>query len=252
MLAKNKYDFRKGKERVEEILKNDCVVEEKNMIPNDENFTFNNSYRSWITSIFVDIRNSTDLCINKDSVVISKVFRSFTSEVIEILNDGDDFMKEIGIRGDCVYGIYSTPFKENIMEVVNKAFYVNTFMKMLNRLLERQKMPNIKVGIGIATSNDLIVKAGRKNTGINSKIWIGKAVPLASKYSSLGNKNGNKPLIFSSLCYHNFIEELEKIDKNENPKSWFELKYDEYDDYYYTADIVKSEFDKWISDGMRT
>ena len=66
MLAKNKYDFRKGKERVEEILKNDCVVEEKNMIPNDENFTFNNSYRSWITSIFVDIRNSTDLCINKE------------------------------------------------------------------------------------------------------------------------------------------------------------------------------------------
>ena len=47
---------------------------------------------------------------------------------------------------------------------------------MLNKLFSKKGFPNIKVGIGVGIGEDLIVKAGKKGTGINDRIWIGKAV----------------------------------------------------------------------------
>ena len=52
------YDYRKGKERIEEILDNELTVVDQNMLPKDESFTFCNGYYSRVTGIFVDIRDS--------------------------------------------------------------------------------------------------------------------------------------------------------------------------------------------------
>ena len=46
---------------------------------------------------------------------------------------------------------------------------------MLNKLLDKRNLPNIKAGIGLADKN-LAVKAGRKSSGINDFVWIGKTV----------------------------------------------------------------------------
>lgn len=104
------YDYETGKKRIEDILDNDLEVIEQEKLPKDENFTFDNAYYSWVSAIFVDIRNSTDLFNNEDKEDVSKIIRAFTSEVIEILRN-DDYIREIGIRGDCVYAIYTSPKK---------------------------------------------------------------------------------------------------------------------------------------------
>ena len=127
---------------------------------------------------------------------VSKMIRAFTSEIIEILRN-DDNLREIGIRGDCVYGIYTTPQKSDVLELAYKTFYINTYMKMLNKLLQERSLPEIKVGIGMSTAQELVIKAGRKDVGINSKVWIGKAVTRASKFSSIGNKEGHSVLVYS-------------------------------------------------------
>ena len=49
-------------------------------------------------------------------------------------------------------------------------------MKMLNKLLGQNGYPTIQAGIGLGCSQDLIIRAGQSGTGINDKIWIGKAV----------------------------------------------------------------------------
>ena len=138
---------------------------------------------------------------------LAKVFRSFASEIIEILRD-DDNLREIGIRGDCVYAVYTTPNKSDELEIAIKAFYINTFMRMLNKLLKDRDLPEIKVGIGQSTAQELVVKAGRKGVGINSKIWIGKAVTRACHYADYGGKNGNPSLVFAKESYDCFIEGL--------------------------------------------
>ena len=83
-----------------------------------------------------------------------------------------------------MYAIYTTPSKDDIYELAYKTFCVNTYMKMLNKLLFNRSLPEINVGIGMSTAQELVVKAGRKDVGINSKVWIGKAVARASNFSA--------------------------------------------------------------------
>lgn len=244
------YDYKKGKERIENILDNELKVIEQSAVPTDTAFTFSNGYYSWVSAIFVDIRDSSTLFADEDKEKVSKVIRSFTSEIIEILRN-DDNLREIGIRGDCVYGIYTTPQKSDILEVANKTFYINTYMKMLNKLLQERSLPEIKVGIGMSTAQELVVKAGRKDVGINSKVWIGKAVTRASNFSSMGNKDDNAALVYSSCSYSNFIDGLQKRNPDEDVKGWFTYHSDEGDGAYYTANIVKTGFDRWITNGMK-
>ena len=65
------------------------------------------------------MRDSTELCADEDKEKLAKVFRSFSSEIIEILRD-DDNLREIGIRGDCVYAVYTSPLKTDIYECADK------------------------------------------------------------------------------------------------------------------------------------
>lgn len=239
----SEYDYKQGKNRVESILDNYMEIEEKDKLPSDDNFTFENGYLSWVTAIFVDIRDSTSLFSNNDEPT-AKLIRAFTSEIIEILRV-DNNLREIGIRGDCVYAIYTTPTKPDILECANKTFYVNTFINMFNKLIENRGGNKIRVGIGMATDKELVIKAGRKNVSINNKVWIGKAVTIASKLSSYGDKDGYPRLMHSNSSFINFIEELEK--QNPNARNWF--------DYTsnlnaYRANIIISGFNTWIENGF--
>ena len=244
------YDYKKGKERIEEILDNKLEIIEVNKIPKDDSFTFSNGYYGWVTGIFVDIRDSSTLFADENKEKVAKIIRSFTSEIIEILRD-DDNLREIGIRGDCVYAIYTTPQKVDIYELAEKTFYINTYMRMLNELLKKRSLPQIKAGIGMSSAQELVVKAGRKDVGINSKVWIGEAITKASNLSSIGNKNGNSALVYSYYSYINFIEKLEKDNSSKNSKNWFTYHSDEKNGVYYTADIIIGSFNKWISNGMK-
>lgn len=243
------YDYKAGKKRVKEILNNKLEIIEQGSVPADNNFTFNNGYYSWVTGIFVDIRESSELFSNEDKEKVSKIIRSFTSEIIEILRS-DDNLREIGIRGDCVYGVYTTPYISDILEKADKTFWINTYLKMLSELLNEKNYPTIKAGIGMSTAQELVVKAGRKDTGINNKVWIGDAVAKAANLSSLANKNGLDPIAFSKLSYNNFIDELVKQD-GEKARGWFNQRHDDRIGDYYDANIIKTNFDSWIKNGMK-
>lgn len=247
------YDYKEGKKRIEEILDNDVDVNEKDKLPDDNKFTFSNSYYSWVTAIFVDIRESSKLFAEGNKKEVSKIIRSFTSEIIEILrkdDNNDNNLREIGIRGDCVYAVYTTPCNKDIYESYQKTVYINTFIKMLNKLLSKYSLTKIKVGIGMSTAKELVVKAGRDGVGINSKVWIGKAVSRASNLSSLGNKDDNNPLVYSKMSYINFIEKAKKNNGEEFENNFNKLN-DNENEEYYTANIVKINFNDWIESGMK-
>lgn len=242
------YNYRDGKDRVKNILNSNLQVIQKNTVPCEDDFTFENAYKCWVTSIFVDIRNSTDLFAEQNQTMVAKIIKSFSSEVIEILRDSK-YCEEIGIRGDCVYAIYSSPLTNDVYDVANKAFWVNTLLRMLNKLFDEKQYLNIKAGIGISSDQELIVKAGRKGVGINSKVWIGNAVTKASKLSSLSNKNSIGPIAMSSCTYNNIIEILKN--KNSDAETWFTETYDRDYGTYYHGSVIITDFDKWIDGGMK-
>ena len=240
------YDYKQGKNRVEAILDNYMEIQEKDRLPAGDSFTFENGYLSWITAIFVDLRDSTTI-FSKSDEATAKLIRAFTSEVIEILRN-DENLREIGIRGDCVYAIYTTPTPNDIMECADKTFYINTFIEMLNQMLIQRNMQKIRVGIGMASDKELVIKTGRKNVSINDKVWIGKAVTIASKLSGLGDKNNNFRLAYSNTSFINFIKILEKKNSSKNTRGWFSEKtLSELNIKYYQAGIIKTEFNNWIN-----
>ncbi len=242
------YDYKTGKARVEEILNNRTEVIEQDSIPKDDQYTYENAYNGWVSAIFVDIRDSTTLFQNADKVIVSKVIRCFTSEIIDILNS-DPNIREIGIRGDCVYAIYTTPKKIDIYEVAEKTLYVNSYIHALNKLLSNKRFPAINAGIGMSTAKELVVKAGRKGSGINNLVWIGDAVTTASKLSSIANKDNLGSILFSKTSYDNFIGILKS--NRPDATTWFTEESWSLYGPYYSADLIIMEFEDWIDAGMQ-
>jgi class 3 adenylate cyclase len=247
------YDYRERKEKVEEILDNTDAVNEVSQFPNNDGFTYTNGYKAYAGAIFVDLRDSTSLFTNRNDVEIARVVRGFTSEIIEMLRSGTEGkeLKEIGIRGDCVFAVYSAPKQSDTYEIANRAFHINTYMKMLNKLLADRKLPEIKAGIGLSLSKTLAVKAGRKNSGINNLVWIGESVATAAKLSDLGNKEGVDPIVMSKLFYDNMIDLQVEKNPGTDPKSWYTSAKDEKFGDYYHGNVIKTKFDNWVTSGMK-
>lgn len=239
------YDYKQGKISMEEILNNSTSIEEKILPKDDSNFTYGNGIKSWIGSIFVDIIGSTQLIKNNNEVVVSKILRAFTSEIINIMN-GSDNVREIGVRGDCVYGVFITPTKEEVYALADISFDINTLINMLNKLLTKKNFPTINVGIGVAIGEDLIIKAGKKGTGINDKIWIGNAVVDACNLANKAGRNGLNNIGFTSITYENFIEQLEKRNQGNPVRSWFNK--DNYGNYF--GNLIDINFNDWINQNL--
>ena len=99
------YDFIDGNQRIKNILDLSMTEEKRKDIPSIGSMTYDRYVTTNISAIFVDIRNSTKLFADKDRDMVSRIIKSFVSEIIHILEPDSG---DIGIRGDCVYAIYST------------------------------------------------------------------------------------------------------------------------------------------------
>ena len=244
------YNYRNSKANITNILKSKTPIEQKNTIPADNEFTYENGIEAYVSAIFIDIKSSSELFATRDEK-LARLLRAFTSEIITIFQESNTY-RQIGIRGDCVYGIYSTPKKEDVVEVFDIAILTNTFMKMFNKLLQENHYTSIGAGIGLGCDKELIIKAGRSGTGINDKIWIGEAVVDASNLSSIAKRYGFENIAMSSCFYNNIIGTKKK--QNSKYAEWIK-KVHENNDYFngafYQCNIVRTDFDKWIDGGMK-
>lgn len=247
------YNYKNSKSNIINILKSSTKIEESNTIPKaDESFTYDNGIFAWTGAIFIDIVDSSELLDKKDEK-LARLMRAFTSEIITILQDFDNY-RQIGIRGDCVYAIYSVPQQDDIVEMFRIAYKLNTFMKMFNKIIESYGYSKISAGIGLGCDKDLIIKVGRSGTGINDKIWIGNAIIDACNYASEGNRNGIEPIVLSKVVYSKIIEILKK--ENPNYETWIHSKkkntyYDSHTVEFYHCNIIQTDFDNWINNGMK-
>lgn len=80
---------------------------------------------------------------------LAKLYRAYISEMAAIMN-GNVQAREINIVGDCVWGVFNTPFKSNIDDVFLTA-QANSLVNVLNYKLSKAGYNTpIKVGIGMA------------------------------------------------------------------------------------------------------
>ena len=243
------YEYEKSKETVESILSSPTKIVKKEKIPaSDSDFTYENGIKSWVGALFVDIVDSSKLfeTANEDT---ARIIRSFCSEIISILKDDENY-REIGIRGDCVYCIYTAPSQQDLVKIFRHAYRINSFMNMLNKLLEKHGFTTIQAGIGLGCDQDLIIKAGQSGSGINDKVWIGQAVVDAAHLSGKANRDGISAIAMSPLFYNNVNELL--CEANPKYKTWIkEYRLDYYGSIdFYHCDIVETNFEEWIEENI--
>jgi hypothetical protein len=239
------YNYKEGKQRIIDILDSKTQIQEKDIIPSNESeFTYENGIKTWVGSLFVDIRDSSSYFKDNKSEIVARVMRAFCSEIISILSANSNY-RQIGIRGDCVYAIYTASKKSNLKSILEDAITINTFQKMFQKILSQKNMPTFDIGIGMGASEDLIIKAGKKGTGISDNIWIGDSVVNASKLSSIGNKDGFSVLVLDSTFYSN-------IKGFEDYKNYFNEKYSKLiGENVYHDDVWWKDPKEWIDGGMK-
>ena len=248
MVGTMKYDYKKGKTRIDKILQEHVESNIVKVIPENEKMMDSVYYYGKVTAIFVDIRKSTKLFSDSEKTSTARIIKCFTSEIIEMLHNGDN-LREIGVRGDCVYAIYSTPEKKLDFDIFNATLLINNYLKMLNKTLSHKKMRNIKAGIGIATSKDLVIQAGNENKQVYSKVWIGKGVTSASKLSNCANSKNRKPILVNREFYNNINEYLPSEYKKKT-NCGFDRCNLKHIGEFYGVDFDDEEFKNWIDRGM--
>lgn len=241
------YNYINSKQNIINILSSKTKIEDKDVIPHENEFTYENGVRCWTTAIFIDIRNSSKLFTEENKDKLARFMRAFTSEIITILSQ-DEKHYQIGIRGDCVYGIYSSNAKQDDIRVFNYACEINTYIKMLNKLSSSYGYESISVGIGIGSGQDLIIKAGRAGSGINDKIYIGDALVYASNLCDIANTKQYNPIVMDKLVYNNVVEN----DSKYKQRIHFSRDYSCTPNEFYHCNLVTLDFYDWINGGMRS
>ncbi|WP_051350897.1 adenylate/guanylate cyclase domain-containing protein [[Acholeplasma] multilocale] len=223
------------KNDVLEILQSKTqVVRRKKGIPKEEEaFTFKNGMQSYVGAVFVDIIDSTALFTKEKPEVVARIMRAFTQEIIKVLNRNYTY-RQIGIRGDCVYSINNILDEEDIENLFSATYEINSFHIFFKSILKENNFPTFEIGIGMAVSNTLVIKAGQKGVGINDNIWIGESVSFAAKLSDEAGRNGKDRILLNFMAWNNL---------SDHSKSFFRKTWSEkIKEYVYEGDVVVKGF----------
>ena len=149
--------------------------------------------------------------------------------------------KEININGDCVWGVFETPYKRQVDNVVSVAAILNSMIQILNYKLRKKDYSEISVGIGIDYGRALMVKAGYSGSGINDVIWMGDVVNTACHLCNKAGRYIRSVIVISNTVYDDLNEEIQK-------------KFSRFSDQYvtrYEGSITNSSMDEWYKENCK-
>ena len=227
-----KYNVKDSASRIDEILNaNDNDYEDnENNIPSRGQLTYKNGYYVNVTALFIDIVGSSKLTDGHRRPTLAKMYRAFLSECVAIMNSWE-MCKEININGDCVWGVFETPYKSNVDDVISVAAQLSSMIKILNYKLKKKKYNTISVGIGIDDGLALMVKAGYSGSGINDVVWMGDVVNTACHLANKAGRQGRKEIIVTKKVYDYL---------NDKHKELFSRFTDDEDILRYEGNIVRT------------
>lgn len=229
--------FKDLDDEVSSVMGGDFEIEiiETNFVPNfdDPNITYDNldtkkkkCKRLESCVLYVDIRNSVQLSVDKQPKTLAKVYSSFVRTMIACATYYDGHVRNI--IGDRVMVVFDAD--DCYKKAVDTATLMNSVCQHI--LNKRIKSTDFKCGIGIDHGKMLITKGGAIRQGAEkefyrSLVWLGKPANIASRLTDLAFKTetytlpgihqGNyypnipNPWLWQDKTYEDFINDLEPI-----------------------------------------
>lgn len=236
MKATNKqYDFNSSLSRIDEILdaSNDSFKESDSIV-NRENLTYKNGFYVYCTALFVDIRDSSNMTDAHKRPVLAKIYRSFISEMVALMN-GHDTCREVNINGDCVWCVCETKYKTDIDGVFSLAAKACSLVDILNYKLKIKNYQTYQVGVGIDYGRALMIKAGNDGSAINDVVWMGDVVNQACHLCNEANSGFfDKRVFLSNIIYDNLNDNNKTLCSKDGGRD------------IYQADVVNINMSKWL------
>ncbi|MEZ8467700.1 adenylate/guanylate cyclase domain-containing protein [Vibrio splendidus] len=235
------YNFEKSRERIDEIIKGtDASYTEKKSIPSRDDLTFTNGFNVYCSALFVDIRGSKALNKKHTKPVLAKIYKTYISELVAVLKDHPK-VKEVCIEGDCVWGIFDTPYTGDIDDLFRIGAKVSSLIDVLNIKYKKRGYSELTVGIGISYGRSLMVKSGYKGSGINEVVWLGSLVSEAAELCGFGNKEySDNEMMVSSVFYNNLNDDNKKL------LNWSSSR------CCYHGNVINIQMDKWVQANQKS
>ncbi|MDD5181203.1 MAG: adenylate/guanylate cyclase domain-containing protein [Gallionellaceae bacterium] len=246
------YDVTASDARIKDILDSTESFEEVNTIPARNSLTYSNGFYVNCTAVFIDIRGSSKLTDSHTRPVIGKIYRAYISECVSIMN-ADENCSEVFITGDCVSGIFNTPYQYQIVSAFEVAGQLSSLIELLNWHLKNKGYQPIVCGIGIAYGRALMIQTGAKGSGVNDVVWIGDVVNEAAHLCHEGNKGDRKPVQVSTTVFNNLTEKYKGFCNGVGIKNFFESENYETDIFnipmreYFDKEKEKAALNFWAS-----
>ncbi|MFK0042358.1 adenylate/guanylate cyclase domain-containing protein [Paenarthrobacter sp. NPDC090517] len=235
------YSYTSSAARIDEILNQPTgQFEEKDNFPDRDKLTYTNGVYGKCTAIFVDIRDSSGLTEKHKRPALAKIYRSFISEMVAVLNSSR-LVREVNIVGDCVWAVYSTPLQSDIDDLFTLVCTANTLKKLLNAKLIKKELTPLKLGIGVDYGRALMIKAGYSGSGINDVIYMGDVVNRAAHLANKAGRRYRDSIWVGSWFAENLNEHNTKI---------LSSSYETGLSKVYKCDAVVSPMDEWIDENF--
>jgi class 3 adenylate cyclase len=229
------YDYTKSIERIDQIIQeSENSFEEIKGRSDRSKLTYTNGFYVNCTAIFCDIRDSSKLTESHKRPKLAKLYRTYISEVVAILN-GDGNCLEIDIIGDGVLGIFEAQYTHQIDGAFSSASRICSLIDILNCKFKKYDIENIKVGLGISFGRALMIKAGYNGSGINEIVWMGDVVNEACHLSSNPINFSNHEIFASNELFQNLNQHNQKL-----------LQFDFLKNCYH-GNIINLEMHAWYN-----
>lgn len=212
--------------------------------------------------LYVDMRNSTSISVEKQPKTLVKIYSSFIKSMIAAANYYGGKIRNI--IGDRLMVVFDS--QDCFTNSVNTAILMNTLAhNILNKVI---KSVEFSCGIGIDYGRMLITKAGAIRRGsetefYRSLVWLGKPANIASKLTDIANKNLKyykngvrqglyyrfiDDWLWQDVTFENFLNDLEVTysrnlkHKNENFCSFYQNPLGPYGNKYKPILVTEDVF----------
>lgn len=182
------------KNRINQISTSDIDI--VNEFPTKDNFNKNNYRKCWVTALFVDISGYTKICEEKNDKYVGRLIRTFHEGTLSIMKQYE--LKHIQIQGDGIFGVLSTPKKNDI----NSKIIFDCARDIKGYLSFYWKLADYK--ISIAMKEELMIVVG--NSEEREVVFAGGAVNEAKKLMEKTTKD--RVILFNSVFVYNNDEKL--------------------------------------------